>query len=154
MSWDKIEGHYSPKDNACRISIINPSGFCAAYRIKVILGREVMKSLGWNIGCRVNMLLGTGKDAGLIRLELHERGRFKLIAQGRGSHGAAFFSSKALPVGVTPCQRDVQIAKHSTLDGSIEIEVPKRFYSTEIVDNSRNSVGKANKAKPSCNLPA
>lgn len=131
MSWDKVEGKYTPRDACVRLSVIRPSGFNKQLRLKVILGRAVLSSLGWNIGCRVNMYIGSGKDRGRIRLELHHLGRYKLISQGRGTHGAAFFSTNILPPDMPPRARPVCITKHTAIDGSIEIEVPKGFYSTD-----------------------
>jgi hypothetical protein len=129
VSWDKIEGHRSPSADKVRIVVHKPSGFNPYHQMRVWLGRHVLERLRWNVGVHVNAFHGTGKDAGKIRVSLQENGRFRLLAKRGAVHGSVAFTTNRLPPGTPERPHRITTARYEIApDGSLEIEVPRSFF--------------------------
>lgn len=131
MSWDKIEGHRTACAETVRVVVHGPSGFNPYHQMRVQIGRSVLEKLRWNAGCHVNAFHGTGPDKGRIKVSLAEQGRFRLLGKRGAINGSVMFSTNRLPPGVPERKHRIATTRFTIMpDGSLEIEVPKSFYST------------------------
>jgi hypothetical protein len=82
MSWERPDfTQYVHFADVVRVSVSAHKGRC----LRIAVGRNIWRKMGWSLGRRCEIEYGAGNDAGWLRVVMAERGRTKM----------AFCNSKA-----------------------------------------------------------
>ena len=126
MSWEKPDfTQYVHHVDVVRVSVSAHKG----RSLRIAIGRNVWRALGWSVGRRCEIEYGTGSDAGWIRIEANERGRTKMnFCNSRARDGSMILKTNRyiprLKVG-----SPLTICEHATPPGGdLLIKLPKEFW--------------------------
>ena len=132
MGWDKVEGkNWRGREDTVRLSIEGNTRTPAGVRVKIFIGRNVWKKLGWNLNTRVDAYWGTDKHKGSLRLEETPMGRFLLRNEGRKGSvcGSLNIGISQLPPGSPRQKHKRESVKFVALDKLLDLTLPGWFYS-------------------------
>lgn len=118
-------GHPGRNPNSVRIAHYAKQGGNNPITI-ITIPVVIAKSVGMSAGNRVQLLAGTGEDAGMIKLEPTVAGGYKVMAGANGKSDAVRIISSLLRPAHAQ-QVHATTAEHSVLDGSLLLRLPQEF---------------------------
>lgn len=104
------------------------SGRGSSFRL--LLGRELADSLGWDEQVRLKLLFGEGPDQGRARLERTRQGGSKLLppAPNRNPGSCLVFSTQRLPPGARRRPHSAVAVPYEVAEDAVEFRMPDWFY--------------------------
>lgn len=97
---------------------------------RLLLGRALVDSLGWDEHVRLKLLFGQGPDQGRARLEPTRQGGSKLLqpAANRSEAGCLVFSTQRLPSGAKRRPHGAAAVPYEIAEDGIEFSLPDWLY--------------------------
>ena len=97
---------------------------------RLLLGRDLLQSLGWSEAVRARLLFGEGRDLGRGRLQRTDDGGSKMLrpARNRPESGCLVFSTQRLPAAVKRRPHGAVPVEYAFAEGALEFRVPDWFY--------------------------
>lgn len=137
MSWERAEpvGKAAQRERITIAIRAHASREKPSVYMEVSVGRGMMRIMSWEIGQRVSLLWGEGKDFGWFRLEAQPDG-FKLRDPGKRGSTACIMSTSQIHRAASLAPHGSGLCKWRIRESGLEIAPPLWFWRTESVYKS------------------
>jgi hypothetical protein len=126
MSWERPDfPQYAQWTNAVRVSLMKSKGIT----LRVSIGRNLWRDLGWTAGMHVEIEYGTKSDEGWIRLRRAEKGNKLMFHNAMVTEGALITSTARVVPGLRRELVPIVECKHIvTPGGDLLVKLPQQFW--------------------------